>query len=640
MAWNDGLVVGSPAHGIASSLKTRIRVVAGPGTGKSFAMKRRVSRLLESGVPPAQVLAVTFTRVAADDLHRELTQLGIPGANDLRGRTLHSLGMHILNRHHVLAVTGRVARPLNRFEQEALLADLAANHNGIKRCKALVNAYTAAWAQAQGDAPGFAPGSPEEQFAIDILAWLEFHRGMLIGEIIPYLLHYLHHNPICLELSEFTNVLVDEYQDLNQAEQTIVTKLGSSGEITIVGDDDQSIYSFKFANPQGIRDWHTHHPGLDDFQLLECHRCPIQVVSMANSLISMNRERVPRALTPVAANGLGVIRQLQFVDFEREANWIADEVERLLQSGLAVAGDVIVLIQRGRLGGVIRDALRLRNVSCKSYYDENQLDTSDAQERFAFLKLLLDNEDRVALRYLLGANNSNMRAPAYARLRGYCEQHGISPWGALCELSEGAIRLPNTKGLVDRFGTIVAELDNLRLYIGDLAQLVDELFPPVNPLVDDVRELALHCAAAAGDASELLSAMMEELTQPDVPPTVEEVRIMSLHKSKGLSSHVVFVAGCVDGILPQIPDDGSVAAKAASLEEQRRLFFVAMTRVKASPALLQPGRLYLTYSVQMTAALAYSTGVKPASVSFGTAKFQPSRFLRELGPDAPQPEAV
>src|ERR1700751_4272257 len=118
MSWSDGLGAGNPVYVIASSSNPRIRVVAGPGTGKSFAMKRRVARLLEEGVDPATILPVTFTRVAAEDLHRELVNMNVPGCDELQGTTLHSLSLRMLLRNHVLAATGRVARPLNEFEVE------------------------------------------------------------------------------------------------------------------------------------------------------------------------------------------------------------------------------------------------------------------------------------------------------------------------------------------------------------------------------------------------------------------------------------------------------------------------------------------------------------------------------------------
>ncbi len=121
MAWHTGIDPASVAYAIASASEPRIRVIAGPGTGKSFAMKRRVARLLEEGVSPKQLLAVTFTRVAAEDLHRELQKLGVPGCEELEGQTLHSLAMRILSRKHVLEAVGRTPRSLNTFETKALI---------------------------------------------------------------------------------------------------------------------------------------------------------------------------------------------------------------------------------------------------------------------------------------------------------------------------------------------------------------------------------------------------------------------------------------------------------------------------------------------------------------------------------------
>jgi DNA helicase II / ATP-dependent DNA helicase PcrA len=112
MPWHENLDPRSPAYGIAAAEERFIRVVAGPGTGKSFALKRRVARLLEAGVDPTRILPVTFTNVAAEDLQREMLQVGVPGCEAIRGSTLHSLSMRILSRQNVLEAIGRIPRPL------------------------------------------------------------------------------------------------------------------------------------------------------------------------------------------------------------------------------------------------------------------------------------------------------------------------------------------------------------------------------------------------------------------------------------------------------------------------------------------------------------------------------------------------
>lgn len=637
MAWDTGLDTGSVAYGIASAPEPRVRVIAGPGTGKSFAMKRRVARLLESGVTPKELLAVTFTRVAAEDLHRELQKLGVPGCEELEGQTLHSLAMRILSRKHVLEAVGRTPRSLNTFETKALICDIAGASGGKRAAKKMIQGYTAAWAQSQGDEPGFPNNDEEKAFSAALLAWLEFHHGMLIGELIPYLVRYLKDNPAAAERSEFKHLLVDEYQDLNKAEQTAIAYLGEAAEICIVGDDDQSIYSFKCAHPEGIREWKDLHAACADLEMADCHRCPTTVVEMANALINVNTNRAPRALTPLPAKGAGEVVIVQVPYLHNEATWITAKIKELLEKGVHPS-EIIILVQRAVAGKPILNALKGEGVPAKSYYEESQLDSEAAQARFATFKLYLDNEDRVALRYLLGTGDDDFRANAYARVRQNCETSGDSPWVAMNKLSDGALAIPYTAPLVAQFNTIKAELEALEAVKDDLGTFIDALFPDADPNLSELRELALAQSETAETPEDLLTGMMKEITQPDIPPTVEEVRLMSLHKSKGLSSPYVFVAGCVEGILPPSFDDApSKAAKDAALEEARRLFYVGITRVKADPDNGRPGSLFITYAQQMPAKDAYGANVAFKTQSGALANLLPSRFIGELGPAAPAP---
>ena len=226
-------------------------------------MKRRVARLVESGVPAGEILPVTFTRVAAEDLHRELVGMGVPGCDELQGVTFHSLALRMLMRNHVLNATGRVPRALNEFELEPLISDLKDAHGGKEEVAKLRMAYEAAWARLQHEQPGHAVSPEDAAFQADLLTWLRFHAAMLIGEVIPQLYQYLHLNPAASERREFAHILVDEYQDLNRAEQGLIELLSDVANVCIVGDDDQSIYSFKHAHPDGIRDWLNSNQGAD-----------------------------------------------------------------------------------------------------------------------------------------------------------------------------------------------------------------------------------------------------------------------------------------------------------------------------------------------------------------------------------------
>jgi len=605
-------------------------------------MKRRVARLLETGVAPDLILPVTFTRVAAQDLHRELVNMGVPGCNSLQAHTLHSLALRMLTRNHVLAATGRIPRPLNDFETEALICDLMAAHGGKRAVGDLKQAYEAAWARLNNQTPGYAPSAAEAAFQNDLLEWLRFHEAMLIGEVIPEVYRYLSANPAAPERAEFSHILVDEYQDLNKAEQAIIELLSGVAEVCIVGDDDQSIYGFKHAHPDGIRDWLLTNAGADDLSLVDCHRCPTGVVDMANALIANNVHRpVPRALLPIAAKGPGTVSILQYPNLNREVAGVVATIQQMVAAGTP-AGDILVLAQSRAVGTPIYNALLAGGVPARSEYTESELEREAAQYSFALLKLLANQDDRVALRWLVGRNGNNFHAAGYRRVRNHCEATGLSPWQALSQLSAGILSIPHTGGIVADFNALVTELNALAA-LPDLAAVVDALFPAGQADTRELRDIALGLIAAdpAIDAQTLVGELITAITQPEIPTDIQEVRIMSLHKSKGLSSPVTIIAGCVNGLLPRAPKNTlSPIERQHYNEEQRRLFFVGITRVKSDPANGKPGTLILTYSQEMPLADAMRAGITPAYVNYGTAVLQASPFIADMAPAAPAAVAV
>lgn len=639
MSWSDGLVATDSAYMIAGSSNSRVRVVAGPGTGKSFAMKRRVARLLEEGVEPSAILPVTFTRVAATDLHRELVGMGVPGCDELRAFTLHSLALQILMRNSVLKTIGRVPRTLNAFELEPFVSDLARANGGKKRTRELISAYEAGWARLQHDEPGYAPTSEDQEFAQELVRWMMFHEAMLIGEVVPHLYGYLKSNPAAAERTEFAHILVDEFQDLNRAEQELIALLSDAADVCIVGDDDQSIYSFKYAHPEGIRDWLSVNAGAEDLGLEDCRRCPTRVVEMANNLISWNQLRpVPRVLNPMPENGEGDIRILQYRSIDEEVVGITRIVAELLRDRID-PGEILILTQSRAFGTPIYEALRAGGVPTASYFAESELVQVSARKAYALLALLLKPEDSVALRWLIGLGGNDWNSAGYARVREHCEATGSTPWETLSQLESGELTLPYTGRVVAAFSDVRKELESLA-ELEDFASIVDRLFPEGYDATRDLRELALGIMSEHEDLSRdaFILELRSATSKPEIPTEVEEVRIMSLHKSKGLSAPVTIIAGCVQGLLPRAPQDTlSISERQQYMEEQRRLFYVGITRVKASPREGRPGTLVLTYSQEMPTGAALAAGITPASHRGGRARLHASQFIQELGHARPTP---
>jgi DNA helicase-2/ATP-dependent DNA helicase PcrA len=528
---------------------------------------------------------------------------------------------------------------LNRFEMQPLLYDLPVGFGKKRDREKRVRAYEAAWARLQHEQPGFALTAVDVAFQNVLVGWLRFHEGMLIGEIIPELYRYLRNNPAAPERLLYDHVLVDEYQDLNKAEQAVVDLLSSNAALCIVGDDDQSLYSFKHAHPEGIRTFPQTHPGCTDHALLDCYRCPTGVVAVANALIGHNLDREPLQLIPVPANGPGEMWIVQFQGVGREAQAIATFVDNQINKQGRQPGEILILAQRRTIGNPIHAALKARGIPSKSYYQESELDSEVARERLAIFKLFVNRADRIALRWLLGMGSADFRAKSYERLRTHCEQSGQSPWDALVSLASSAIQIPYCGQLLQRFQAIQNELHFLDEQTG-VTDFVNRWLRSEFTGAGELGILVAGLMPLAETPAELLSQIIEAVSQPEIQPDVTEVRIMSLHKSKGLSSPIVVIAGCVDGLLPAEPEQGtSMAQRQAHLEEQRRLFYVGITRVKAAVSSNRPGSLLVTGSRTMTLADAMQSAIQPAGKSYGTVSLHLSRFIPELGPSAPAPIA-
>jgi superfamily I DNA/RNA helicase len=612
--------------------------MAGPGTGKSFAMKRRVARLLEAGQEPSRVLAVTFTRNAASSLVGDLHALGIANCERVRVGTLHAFCFRLLSQQDVFSYLGRVPRPIItfaksgvlHFEGGVMLDDvIAAGAFGPKRdCARRIRAFDAAWARLQSEVPGWPQDPVDRQFQAALISWLRFHRAILIGELVPEALRFLRNNPAATHRAAFDHVIVDEYQDLNKAEQDLIDLIAGHGSTAIVGDVDQSIYRFRHANPEGIENFQHQHPTTHDETLDECRRCPTGVVSIADHLIRHNHPGVdlPRLL-PKEGNPVGEVHVVQWAGIAEEANGLAAYVHSLLDNDGHSPGDILILTPRRLLGYGIRDQIAELGVAVHSFYHEEALESAAAQRAFAVLSLLVDAEDRVALRWWLGDGSPSSRKNAYRRLRQHCETAGVSPRVALEALDEGTLTLTGIGALSDKYCELKGVLAGLRGQ--SLAFVVDALLPVSNDDFSVLREVALRAMPQLDSAADLFEHLKAHITQPETPEDGEFVRVMSLHKSKGLTSKVVIVAGCTEGLIPFHGDNESAAEQEAVLREQRRLFYVAVTRCTQV--------LVLSSAIAMERKFAWKIGAKLMAGRSAMGSTISSRFLDELGPSAPVP---
>ena len=488
MTWNTDL---TGAHlQIASSTAPRIRVMAGPGTGKSFAMKRRIARLIEiDGVDPNRILAVTFTRTAARDLELELQNMGVPGCEHIDAGTVHSFCFKLLLRNDVFGFLGRVPRGLltfdkvkiYRFEAEPLLEDLSAlgNFGAKKQMTRRIRAFEAAWARLQHQQPGWPIDPIDRQFHDLLTSWLTFHRGMLIGELVPEALRYLRNNPASPTLQLYDHIVVDEYQDLNRAEQELIDVLAAGKQLSIVGDVDQSIYRFRYAHPEGIEDFSNRHQNVEDHELDECRRCRELIVTVSDNIILGNypagagHRLIPMQQQP----GPATLRVVQWQGLNDEADGVAAFIRHLVTQRGIPAGEILVLSPRRRIANEIKTRLAAPGfgITAHSFYNDKLLEPDEAQVSMTKLQLLNNPEDRVALRYWLGIGSPSWRCGQYATLRSYCEQNNRAPAEVLAQVAAGQVQLGGINQLTNRYQELQTEVNRLSQL--SIADLFNDLFP-------------------------------------------------------------------------------------------------------------------------------------------------------------------
>jgi len=581
------------------------------------------------------MLVVTFTRTAAYDLVTKLQSLKVSGCDTVNASTLHGFCFSTLAKERVFQITGRVPRPLlcpsakNKFEVDFLLHDLPDRFKGLRIKAYRLRAFEAAWARLQSDEPGFAQSPAEVDFQNELLAWLKFHRAMLIGELIPETLSYLRDNPACEERNTFDHVIVDEYQDLNKAEQVLIDLLAEDRNLVVAGDDDQSIYSFKFAHPEGIIEFPEKHPGTHTEPLAESLRCPIQVIEIANSLISHNRRPdSTRCIRPAPTARAGEIHIVQWMSLEEEASGLAQVIRLFISNHNVAPGTILVLAPRRVIAYEIRRHLQNLNINAHSFFPEEALDSDRAKERYTLLTLLANPKDRVALRCWLGFGDPELRKEAYKYLREYCEKSGTEPWHTLENLENGAITIPGTEELVERLRELKAELYKLQGL--ELGVLVNELFPEGDPQLYTIHGLALEAITSCKNALELREELCERTTQPELPTEGEFVRIMSLHKGKGLTADLVIIPGCVEGFIPTWDENSPLEEEKRQIEEQRRLFYMAITRTTHRAIISSFRRIPSATAHTMRAKFQQYRGRENVQT-------KASRFMADLGTSAPQP---
>ena len=598
-------------------------VLAGAGSGKTRVLTTRVCRLLdEHGVSPHRIMAVTFTNKAAGEMRERVA--GLLGS-DPRGiwlGTFHALGARILRRHAPLAGRTRAFSILDA-EQSLRQVKRAAIDAGVNPKRWSPKALRTHISDAKNQLIGSAAFESDHGFSADLVqrnasrvypVYQESLRDQNAADFDDLLMlpvRLLENNADLLARyqEQFAFLLVDEYQDTNHAQFRLLELLaGKHGNLMVVGDDDQSIYGWRGADIRNILDFEKSFPGAQVVRLEQNYRSTPVILSVANAVIRQNRDRKPKKLRTDRLGGPPVTC-LEAADEVDEAAWIPVEIERrMLDDPQLNYRDFAVLYRTNAQARAMEDGFRRRGVPYQIVGGVRFYERREVQDVLAYLRLISNPKDRDAFDRVVNHPSRGVGRVTLQRLSDFAATSSATLLEAAAE-AERAPGIPpaGARGLI-AFSDLIRKCSAKAAHtpVGQLlAELVEELDllavlrsegPEGEDRAENVRELIAGAADFVADIEELEDrdaftdldiflqqvALVADVDRHDAD--ADAATLMTLHSAKGLEFPVVFISGMEEGLFPLARSYD----EARLLEEERRLFYVGVTRARE--------KLYLTHA--------------------------------------------
>ncbi len=577
-----------------------IRVIAGAGSGKTKALTYRIGRLVEEGIPPENILSIAFTRKAAGEMQRRLRELLGEKADRLACGTFHALcyrllrvsgglnGFEILDDHKQMAYLERVIGP------DGLNLDTKAG--GIKHAIGMAKNRLL-------DARKFAEDA--EDYSSEIIA-----KAFSLYEEWKARDHLLDYDDLLLKCwqllktdrqalqryrQKFRHILVDEFQDTNLAQLEIVRLLcPPQMNLFVVGDDWQNIYSWRGAEAGNIIAFEKIFPGAATIKLEQNYRSTKTIVAKSNGLISHNKVRTDKALWTNNPEG-EEIEIIEAPDTDEEASLIVKRVKSLIEGGGCRRADISILYRTNAQSRpfedeCIRQKIPYRVVGSLGFYDRREI-----KDMIAYLRLIQNQDDDEAFTRIINVPPRYLGRAFLAELKHRARSSGRSLFACLNESFSLAYMGKSARA----FQEMIRDLAYYHRRQNDLPKLIakirrrtnydnyicrDEEIAPDDSRIQNLNELtaALARFKRIEDFLFYVQQIKAEKTEAE---NRDQTSLMTIHKSKGLEFRTVFIAGCSQGLLPH-----HKAMQDGGLEEERRLFYVGMTRAKERLYLCRPHR--------------------------------------------------
>ncbi|MDX6330098.1 MAG: ATP-dependent helicase UvrD/PcrA [Streptomycetaceae bacterium] len=620
-------------------------IVAGAGSGKTRVLTHRIGHLLGArGVHPGQVLAITFTNKAAGEMKERVEQLVGPRANAMWVSTFHSACVRILRRESKRLGFTSSFSIYDAADSKRLMALVCTRDLDLDPKQFPPKSFSAKVSNLKNeliDEETFA-GQAENAFDKKLAEAYALYQSRLreanaldFDDIIMTTVHLLQAFPDVAEHYQrrFRHVLVDEYQDTNHAQYTLIRELVGAGdevaELCVVGDADQSIYAFRGATIRNILQFEEDYPQARTILLEQNYRSTQTILTAANAVIERNASRRPKNLWTEAGDGPVITGYVADQEHD-EAQYIADEIDRLTDAGDAKPSDVAVFYRTNAQSRVfeevfIRVGLPYKVVGGVRFYERKEV-----RDVLAYLRVLANPEDTVSLRRILNVPKRGIGDRAEAMIDALSLREKVSFPQALRRVEEAYGMAARSLNAVKRFNELLEELRTIvesgagpatvleavlerTSYLAELQASTD---PQDETRIENLQELAAVALEfeqeRADDEPGTLADFLERVAlvaDSDQIPDGDEgggvITLMTLHTAKGLEFPVVFLTGMEDGVFPHMRSLG----QAKELEEERRLAYVGITRARE--------RLYVTRSSMRSA--------------WGQPSYNPpSRFLEEI----------
>ena len=622
-------------------------VIAGAGSGKTRVLTYKIAYLLENDYQPWNILALTFTNKAAREMKERIArQVGVERARHLWMGTFHSIFLRIL--HAEAAQIGFTSRftIYDTADSKSLLRSI------IKEMGLDEKVYKPGTVQTRisnaknhlVSPAGYANNKEayEGDCAAKMPAIRDIYRrywercrqadAMDFDDLLFYtfLLFRDHPDVLARYQSQFRYILVDEYQDTNFAQHSIVLQLAKEHQhVCVVGDDAQSIYSFRGADIDNILYFTKVYPGTKVFKLEQNYRSTQTIVSAANSLIEKNQRQIRKEVFSEKEKGEAIGVYQAYSDVE-EGDIVINKIAELRRQGNYAYSDFAILYRTNAQSRVFEEAMRKRSMPYRIYGGLSFYQRKEIKDTIAYFRLTVNPNDEEAFKRIINYPARGIGDTTVSKITAAATDHNVSLWTVLCEpltygvnINKGTVtKLQSFRDLMTGFIESVSEKNAYELgteiirqsgIIGDVCQ---DNSPENLSRKENIEELANgmsdFCAQRQeeGNNNITLGDFLSEVSlltdqDSDKDGDDEKITLMTVHSAKGLEFRNVFVVGMEENLFPS----GMVGESPRALEEERRLFYVAITRAE--------DHCFLTYA---------KSRYRYGKMEFGS----PSRFLKDI----------